>query len=265
MHLAWFVYMEPGKGFSILGDWGGIMERPRSADVLAQGGNDFQATTVLARWTGLASEDDLPYKTVPDQAAAGYANRVVLQDVFYLNDANRTSYGSRTKPSDEVWKTLIRDHGAISIRFYYHSPYYAPAHSAYYCALGGSAHPDNTSALVVGWDDDFPKTHFTHQPREDGAWLARHNWGTIWGDQGYFWISYECRSLLGGAVYRVARPEPSARIYQYDDFGWCKSEAMGSLNDKKGWMANVFTAGRDEALNAVSFYTTAANAPQSIH
>ena len=96
MHLAWFAYMEPDKSFPILGDWGGVMERPRSADVLAQGGSDLRATAVLARWTGLVSEDDLPYKTVPDKPAAGYANRVVLQDVFYLGGSENYNY--RTNP-----------------------------------------------------------------------------------------------------------------------------------------------------------------------
>ena len=60
MHLVWFAYMEPDKGFPILGSWEGIMERPKSADVLAQGGSDLRATAVLARRTGLTSEDDLP-------------------------------------------------------------------------------------------------------------------------------------------------------------------------------------------------------------
>ncbi len=38
MHLAWFTYMEPGKGFT--GRAGNVLSSPTSADVLGQEGNN---------------------------------------------------------------------------------------------------------------------------------------------------------------------------------------------------------------------------------
>lgn len=48
---------------------------------------------------------------------------------------------------------------------------------------------------IIGWDDNFSKDNFTmsgdNKPTNDGAWLAVNSWGTSWGDNGCFWISYE--------------------------------------------------------------------------
>jgi len=46
---------------------------------------------------------------------------------------------------------------------------------------------------IVGWDDNFSKENFPagRKPEMDGAYLALNSWGDDWGDNGYFWISYE--------------------------------------------------------------------------
>lgn len=117
MHLAWFTYMERGKGFT--GRAGNVLSSPTSADVLRQEGNNFKSTATLARWTGAVSEDSLPYETEPspDKSASDYPNRLHLRDVFYLGR-------DRKKPDDMVWKTLIRRYGAISIAYCSDPQYY---------------------------------------------------------------------------------------------------------------------------------------------
>ena len=51
------------------------------------------------------------------------------------------------------------------------------------------------SATIIGWDDNFSKDNFPTycKPENDGAYLALNSWGEEWGDDGYFWISYEDR------------------------------------------------------------------------
>lgn len=48
---------------------------------------------------------------------------------------------------------------------------------------------------IVGWDDAYPKENFGSttgkQPKNDGAYIALNSYGTNFGDNGYFYISYE--------------------------------------------------------------------------
>ena len=252
MHLAWFTCQEPGKGFTVTDRQGSIILSPTSVDVLMRGGNSFMSAATLARWTGAVSEDSLPYRTVPDKPASDYPNRLHLRDVFYLEY-------DRKKPDDRVWKTLIREYGAISIAYCTRNEYYTSDDVSFYNS--NSSDPANHQVLAVGWDDTYSKDNFRSdrpRPARNGAWLVKNSWGEQFGRAGYFWISYEDKTLEDGAVYRMAPADPSMRQYGYDDLGWCRSCYLGMSG--QGWMGNVFTAVGDETLRAVSFYTTAANA-----
>lgn len=51
----------------------------------------------------------------------------------------------------------------------------------------------NHAISIVGWDDNYPKENFAeaNKPQNDGAYIALNSWGEHWGDNGYFYISYE--------------------------------------------------------------------------
>lgn len=46
---------------------------------------------------------------------------------------------------------------------------------------------------IIGWDDNYKKENFNenYRPSKDGAYIALNSWGTSFGDNGIFYISYE--------------------------------------------------------------------------
>ncbi len=78
-----------------------------------------------------------------------------------------------------------------------------------------SQHKNSTrgphAMAIVGWDDNFSKDNFigpsggegVSKPLHDGAYLVLNSWGNWWGEDGYFWVSYDeynVESELSGVV-----------------------------------------------------------------
>ncbi len=61
---------------------------------------------------------------------------------------------------------------------------------------GVSEYAAGHAVLIVGWDDDLCGG--------DGAWRVKNSWGTMWGDDGFFWIKYgDCGIGFAGALLEV--------------------------------------------------------------
>lgn len=105
----------------------------------------------------------------------------------------------------------------------------------------------NHEMTIIGWDDSFPASAFgSDAPDEDGAWLVKNSWGGS-----YVWIPY---SYVEESVFFVTVDEKEYDvIYQYDG---AYSTNQDYVMNSEGWMANVFTAGSDCALDYTSFYLT---------
>ena len=55
-----------------------------------------------------------------------------------------------------------------------------------------STHADH-AITIIGWDDEFPVENFptSCKPQNKGAYIVLNSWGSDWGENGIFYVSYE--------------------------------------------------------------------------
>ena len=92
--------------------------------------------------------------------------------------------------SENDIKSAIKKYGAICLGVNYTreckmvNGYYTQNHA-------NAARDTNHVATIVGWDDNFPADCFKTPATRNGAWLVQNSFGEIWGNMGFYWVSYD--------------------------------------------------------------------------
>ena len=212
-----------------------------------QGGNSLMATAYLSRWSGALTESSDPYTTISRSATtAQYPNPAAVkhvQQVLFIP--------GRSGPldNDNIKRALV-EKGALYSTIHWEESAYLPTSASFYYSGSSRA---NHAITIVGWDDSYARTKFRSLPPGNGAYIVKNTWGTSWGDNGYFHVSYY-DSVIGkdNALFTAEDPRTYDRVYQYDPLGWVASYGD---NSETAYFANVFTAQSEEDLVAASFYT----------
>ncbi len=210
------------------------------------GGNRFMSAAYLARWSGPVTESADPYGDASGFSPAGLHTVMHVQNISFLPERARLSQTSFIKDA-------LMAAGAVQASIYYDSGFYNASSFGFYNPV---ISPDTNHAItLIGWDDAYSRTNFVTPPPADGAFLARNSWGTWWGKNGYFYISYYDLTVGDKCAVFTASPEPVYdRQYSYDPLGWIYS--LGYENQNTALFANVYSARSAETLNAIGVYDT---------
>lgn len=210
-------------------------------------------------WMGAKLEKDLPYngKQTTQQGAKKPSNydTAPLIDFQVLDIVNVATDRASVK-------NAIAQYGAV-MSGYYNSKYYTSKdETSFYCdeALG-----QNHAIAIVGWDDNYSKDKFdsgSSKPKSDGAWLVKNSWGKYNSEGGYFWLSYEDKTILSFTDnYSIGRVQKNKgqKLYQHE------YSMSSTLNDNVITAVNRFDFGKNEALQGVMFATDSVGADYELY
>ncbi|KPA14017.1 protein containing Peptidase C1A, papain [Candidatus Magnetomorum sp. HK-1] len=161
-------------------------------------------------------------------------------------------------------KQAVYKHGGLYSSMYFdENKFFQIETSTYYYDDPDNSYNDSNHAIViVGWNDD---KEIPNAP-DKGAFIVRNSFGSDWGENGYFYVSYYDESIaftkLGYIVDLADHLFPFNKIYQYDELGWTGSIGTGDGSD---WAANVFLADESIKITGIGFYTTGSNMTCSLN
>lgn len=158
-------------------------------------------------------------------------------------------------------KNAISKYGGVVSGYGDFSEYTSKDKNSYYVDYNIG---QNHAVTVVGWDDGYSRDNFTGKvkPSSDGAWLVKNSWGDYNSEGGYFWVSYEDKTLLhAGDNYAIKTLKKSGnKIYQLEKGGYTE---FGGTNFA---VANVFNFnGQNESIEGVTVGNTTLGSKYEIY
>lgn len=208
------------------------------------GGSAEVLVNTLSKGCGLQNEEDYPFYPYNLDKMGNYG-----QESFYGNNGYTIGNFTYLNNSDEI-KSWVMEHGSAVVSYNSKSTTYktSTVDGVKYCTYySGASEKSNHEVVIVGWDDTISKEYFNNSPTTDGAWLCKNSWGTTFGDNGYFWMSYE--EYVKETVGVEIRKADYDFIHSYNN-----SRALTTLGfNSKIFIANVFNISKNEVLKQISF------------
>jgi len=224
--------------------------------LLNYGGTCGVVTHLWSQWIGPVSEQTLSSKDYDfifdDKRIEEYK---YLSD-YHLENAylfDFDDFSDRSSVYDKI-KSFLQDGKCLEASLFYDEDNIAEDGISIY--NGSHSVTANHSIMIVGWDDNYSADNFTSsgKPKNDGAWLIKNSWGSLMGDNGFFWVSYEEPTLSNLAVYDFGYSDNFDTNYHHDTFLPTQYMTTKSKNNDFSYMANIFAVESDSYIEAVSTY-----------
>ncbi|MBI5218588.1 MAG: T9SS type A sorting domain-containing protein [Bacteroidia bacterium] len=163
-------------------------------------GNDQIASAYLTRGSGPVPEIMDPYIPSDKPCNSGFSPVALITNAVYF-------------PNDkDIVKQAILDYGGVFSSMFYQTVSFNSTYKTYYYSGNSNV---NHAVLIIGWDDSKITAGGT------GAWIAKNSWGISWGNQGYFYISYQDAKVLSDVSCFPDKMDykTDMKLFLYDELG----------------------------------------------
>ena len=207
------------------------------------GGNQYILEAYLTSGIGAIDEAEMPFENNENLInISKIQNKTVTSQIF---DSDQFESSNTVANRNRV-KQHIKNYGAVAVGIHganpYESNYYNNSTGAIYCNDSTKA-PVNHMVSIVGWDDNYSRTNFNSncRPSSNGAWIIRNSWGTVLGNKGFMYLSYEDVNF-GQMLYGIIKASDTVdynNVYQYNYTG-ANGYLTVTTDTNKIYMATVF-------------------------
>ncbi|ALS01994.1 hypothetical protein ATZ33_11555 [Enterococcus silesiacus] len=243
---------------------GTVGENPYSTVISNGGGLDAgfasgPALDATLDWSGPVNETDFPNTITGGQPVSKWQNLNAEKHVQGLVTLPKVSLDISQEENNQRVKTIkdyvYRYGNAIQDNLMFRG--YETRYSSQYIPKDrvGSV---NHVTTIVGWDDSFSKERFVYTPSQDGAFIVKNSWGSNWGDQGYFYISYDDFQLKKSEIDIITSVENKNNYYKkYNVAYFTAGQLVPVFPNKERTLATSYSRTLDtpEQLSAVSLKT----------
>ena len=177
-----------------------------------------------------------------------------VDDSYHVQDSIIIPARKNAHDNAKLKDALVK-YGGITVHLYGASSnnnyYNKNTHAQYY----NGHYSGNHFVTLVGWDDNYSKKNFLITPPGNGAWICKNSWGSEWGEDGYFYVSYYDTTFATATTsvgYIIKNTESYEKVYQYDIGAY--DEYFHGKNGNDLRYINKYTAIDNELISAVGTY-----------
>lgn len=216
---------------------------------ITEAGYVNSAMNLFLAWLSVLNTSYDSYDELGKVSIASFA----LNESYHIQDAIMIPPRYQVD-NPKLFKDALVNYGGLTVHVLgasANNPYYNEKTHAQYC--NSKEVYGNHFVTLVGWDDNYSKENFKITPPGNGAWICKNSWGTDWGEDGFFYISYYDTTFAWGpdsVGYILSNTENYTGLYQYD----MQFDGYFIDNGKNVTYVNTYEALDDELISAVGTY-----------